>query len=311
MSWCAFDTTAPSSNRGNQCLSRVSVVLQSASILSCLLLPLARLQVPPRPSGFASSLLVDRPVEVHAPAVLPILQPHADVVSQYAKEAFLRNFGFWITHFLVPTWTSSKVSLSFCFRITYLFPLKLGVNFPGSRWPQIRHLPLPDHDVELFVSYQHNHVVFLDSVYIFLPERFLFPALEPPTTWLRFLYPTSALQVSYQSRHEEWICRLVECKAGPPSTRSHQVLLRGCCAPGIDGIFPPVHLPWGSTGTSYSVEFHLTWESFQNPLTRTGVHCQYLRVSKTSKNLSEHRDNLMTGGTPKARCLWLFAPAGH
>ena len=59
-------------------------------------------------------------------------------------------------------------------------------------------------------------------------------------------------------RHEEWICRLVECQAGPRYTRNPQVLLRGCCVPVIDGIFPPVYLPSGSTGKSYSVEFHLT-----------------------------------------------------
>lgn len=34
------------------------------------------------------SLLVDRPVKVHASAALPILQPHAAFVRQYAGEPF-------------------------------------------------------------------------------------------------------------------------------------------------------------------------------------------------------------------------------
>ena len=112
MSWCAFDTTAFSSNRGNQCLSwGVLVSLSSGKV-----------------TGTSTV------------------------------------FGVCII--------SSEIGGQ----------LSLG---QGTH----EHLSLPDHDVEPFMSYQHN-------------------------------------------------------------------------------------LPLGSTGLSYSVEFHLTWESFQTPLTWTGVHCQ-------------------------------------
>ena len=63
--------------------------------------------------------------------------------TSICRGAFLRNFALLITYFPVSTSSSSKVSLPFCFRIAYLLP-------------QIQHLPLPDHDVEPFISYQHN-----------------------------------------------------------------------------------------------------------------------------------------------------------
>lgn len=189
-----------------------------------------------------------------------------------------KEFCIPITRLLVSTWTSSLP-----FWVQTYSHWSWGLTSLWSRLPQIKHLPQADRDVEPFVSYQYNHLVFLDSVSTFLPGRFLSPALGLPVTWLRFLYSTSALKVSYQSQHEEWICRLVESQARTRSTRSHQVLLRVCCVPVMDWFFPPIHLRSGSTGTSYNVELHLTWESLQTPLTWNGVHCQRAVLSDFQK----------------------------
>ena len=43
--------------------------------------------------------------------------------TSICRGVFLRHFAFCITRFPFSTWTSSKVSLPFCFRITYLIPM--------------------------------------------------------------------------------------------------------------------------------------------------------------------------------------------
>lgn len=70
------------------------------------------------------SLLVDRPVKVHAPAALPILQPHAAFVRQYAGEPFQG-----ILHPYYP-FAGLHLDQLTSFLSANVFPLKLGVNFP-------------------------------------------------------------------------------------------------------------------------------------------------------------------------------------